>query len=114
MFRMAEADQVVSEFSYGTRRSIVIVLSPAPGVTCAGFARSARHVPQRRAARAPSRVLESPPSLHREEEQMRRITDAFRRWRQRRRDKIVKDFSEKEQFAGQNQSSRYQNDIGRF
>jgi hypothetical protein len=45
---------------------------------------------------------------------MRRIADAYRRWRQRRRDKIVKDFSEKEQFTGQNQSSRYQNDIGRF
>jgi hypothetical protein len=45
---------------------------------------------------------------------MRRITHAFRRWRQRRRDKIVKDFTEKEKFAGQNQSSRYQNDIGRF
>jgi hypothetical protein len=45
---------------------------------------------------------------------MRRLTDAYRRWRQRRRDKIVKDATEKQDFAGQNQSARYQRDAGRF
>jgi hypothetical protein len=29
------------------------------------------------------------------ENEMRRLTDAFRRWRQRRREKIVKDATEK-------------------
>jgi len=39
---------------------------------------------------------------------MRRLTDAFRRWRQRRREKIIKDATEKRDIGEPHMHQKYQ------